>query len=225
MTVASKSPSFLSTPKGRVVGVLGLVGAVVGFSSGWLIGKLEKLGALSLDSLGWSDVLSGFIALMLTATGLLVLVAGFSRKVSGRLLDPVSQRDATPAQASYYRQQGLVSLLAGLMLLAPILVVTVEASPPFELSSAVMAGIVALFLLQTLTNLTLWFRSDELVRRVIADTGAVTFWILQGALFLWAAGEKLGLLPQLALWDAVSLMMAAYLLIATLVSSRRGFGS
>lgn len=222
MTVASKFPKFFATPKGRVVAGLSLAGGVVGFSAGMLIGKLEKGGALSLETLGWSDILSGIIALMLIATGLMVLFVSFSRKASGRLLDPLSQRDATRAQASYYRQQGLVALLAGLMLSAPVLLLAADDPPPFELAAAVMTGIVALFLLQTLVNLTLWFRSDELVRRVISETGAVTFWILQGALFLWAAGEKLSLLPALSLWDAVSLMMASYMLIATLVSSRRG---
>ncbi len=200
MTIASKFPKFLATPKARVAAVLGLGGGVVGFSSGMLIGKLEKGGALSLETLGWSDVLSGVIALMLIATGLMVLTVSFSRKASGRLLDPASQRDATSAQASYYRQQGLVALLAGLMLAAPVLVLAVNDPPPFELSAAVMTGIVALFLLQTVVNLTLWFRSDEMVRRVISETGSATFWILQGALFLWAAGEKLGLLPPLSLW-------------------------
>ncbi|WP_421737357.1 hypothetical protein [Caulobacter sp.] len=224
MTIASKFPKFLTTPKARVAAVLGLGGGVVGFSSGMLIGKLEKGGALSLETLGWSDVLSGVIALMLIATGLMVLTVSFSRKASGRLLDPASQRDATSAQASYYRQQGLVALLAGLMLAAPVLVLAVNDPPPFELSAAVMTGIVALFLLQTVVNLTLWFRSDEMVRRVISETGSATFWILQGALFLWAAGEKLGLLPPLSLWDAVSLMMAGYLLISAIVAGRRGLG-
>jgi hypothetical protein len=224
MSVASKFPKFLATPKGRVIAALSLAGGVVGFSSGLLIGKLEKGGALSLQALGWSDILSGIIALMLIATGLMVLIVSFSRKASGRVLDPASQRDATTAQASYYRQQGVVSLLAGLMLAAPVLVLSVDDPPPFELAAAVMTGIVALFLIQTVANLSLWFRSDELVRRVISETGAATFWLLQGALFLWAAGEKLNLLPELSLWDAVSLMMASYLLLAAIVAHRRGLG-
>jgi len=224
MTVASKFPKFLATPKGRVITALSLAGGVVGFSSGLLIGKLEKGGALSLQALGWSDILSGIIALMLIATGLMVLIVSLSRKASGRVLDPAGQRDATSAQASYYRQQGVVSLLAGVMLAAPVLVLSVDDPPPFELAAAVMTGIVALFLVQTVANLTLWFRSDELVRRVISETGAATFWILQGALFLWAAGEKLNLLPRLSLWDAVSLMMASYLLLSAIVAHRRGLG-
>ncbi|OYX01637.1 MAG: hypothetical protein B7Z12_13760, partial [Caulobacter vibrioides] len=44
----------------------------------------------------------------------------------------------------------------------------------------------------------------------------------QGLLFLWAAGEKLGLLPQLTLWDATSVMMAAYLVIGLTITWRRG---
>ena len=101
---------------------------------------------------------------------------------------------------------------------------TLAKTPASELGAAVMAGIVALFLVQTVGNLILWQRSDELVRQVMAETGAVSFWLLQGALFLWAAGEKLNLLPALSLWDAVAVLMASYLLISTLVSARRGLG-
>jgi hypothetical protein len=224
MTVASKFPKFLSTPKARVAAALGLSGGVVGFGSGLLIGKLEKAGTLTVEGLGWSDLLSGLIALMLIAMGALVLIVSVSRKTALRVLDPGSARDATPAQASYYRQQGLVSLLAGLMLAAPVLAIAIFDPLPFELAAAVMMGIVALFLVQTVGNLTLWSRSDELVRRVMSETGAASFWILQGALFLWAAGEKLNLLPALSMWDAVTLMMASYLLISTFVAGRRGLG-
>ncbi len=224
MTVASKFPKFMATPKAKVAAVLGISGAIVGFSSGMLLGKLEKVGTLSLEGLGWSDLLSGLIAMMLIAMGGMILLVSISRKASGRLLDPGGDRDATPAQTGYYRQQGLVALLAGLMLAAPVVAQAAFAPLPLALSSAVMAGILALFLVQTVGNLTLWFRSDELVRRVIAETGAASFWLLQGALFLWAAGEKLNLLPHLSLWDAVSIMMASYLLIASIVASRRGLG-
>lgn len=224
MTVASKFPRFFASPKVRVASVLAVCGGIVGFGSGMLIGKLEKAGAVRVEGLGWSDLLSGLIAMMLIAMGAMVLIVSFSRKTASRVLDPGSARDATPAQASYYRQQGLVSLLAGVMLAAPVLANSAFEPLPFELGAAVMTGIVALFLVQTVGNLTLWSRSDELVRQVMAETGAVSFWLLQGALFLWAAGEKLNLLPALTLWDAVSVLMASYLLIATLISSRRGLG-
>lgn len=224
MTVVSKVARMWSTPKARVAAALALGGGVVGYGSGLLIGRLEKAGALSVEALGWSDLLSGLIALMLIATGAMVLIASASRKTALRVLDPDSGRDATPAQASYFRQQGLVSLLAGLMLAAPVLAIALFDPLPFELASAVMTGIVALFLVQTAGNLTLWARGDELVRRVISETGAASFWILQAAMFLWAAGEKLSLLPALSLWDAVSLMMASYLLIAMIVGGRRGLG-
>jgi len=224
MTVASKFPKFLSNPKFRAMALLTVAGGIVGYGSGSLIGKLEKAGAMRVEGLGWSDLLSGLIAMMLIAMGTLVLVASLSRKTALRVLDPGNGRDATPAQASYYRQQGLVALLAGVMLAAPVLANSVFDPLPFELGAAVMAGIVALFLVQTVGNLILWQRSDELVRQVMSETGAVSFWLLQGALFLWAAGEKLNLLPALSLWDAVAVLMASYLLISTLVSARRGLG-
>ncbi|PTS89108.1 MULTISPECIES: hypothetical protein [unclassified Caulobacter] len=224
MTVASKFPKFFASPKVRMASILAVCGGFVGFGSGMLIGKLEKAGAMRVEGLGWSDLLSGLIALMLIALGVMVLLVSASRKTALRVLDPGNARDATPAQASYYRQQGLVALLAGVMLAAPVLANSVFDPLPFELGAAVMAGIVALFLVQTVGNLILWQRSDELVRQVMSETGAVSFWLLQGPLFLWAAGEKLNLLPALSLWDAVAVLMASYLLISTLVSARRGLG-
>jgi len=60
------------------------------------------------------------------------------------------------------------------------------------------------------------------MRRAMAEIAAISFAILQGLLFLWAAGEKLGLLPNLSLWDATSVMMTAYLVIGMTVTLRRG---
>jgi hypothetical protein len=91
-----------------------------------------------------------------------------------------------------------------------------------QLAGAVMAAIVGLFLVQTLLNLTVWTRADEMIRQTVAEAGAICFWVLQGALFLWAAAEKLELVPALSAWDMMTILMGFYLVISSVVSVRRG---
>jgi hypothetical protein len=38
----------------------------------------------------------------------------------------------------------------------------------------------------------------------------------------WAAGEKLEVLPAITSWDAVTVLMAVYLLMSAFVAYRRG---
>ena len=52
---------------------------------------------------------------------------------------------------------------------------------------------------------------------------AICFWVLQGALFLWAAGEKLGLAPALSTWDCLTVLMVFYLAVSAVIGFRRGF--
>jgi hypothetical protein len=202
---------------------LAAAGMAVGGGLGWLIGRLVKHGQLDLSGAGWSDLAAGTIAAMLLATGLLVGLASFNARLAGRMMDPTSDRPARPAQASFYRQQGVVMALAGIMLAAPVLARLFWAPLPDQLAQAVMAGIIALFLLQTLLNVTVWMRADEMMRRMIAESGSVCFWVLQAALFLWAAAEKLELAPALSAWDLMTILMGAYLVVSSLMSIRRGF--
>lgn len=218
MAAASKSP------KSRAVRAL--VYAVIAAPLGYLVGKslagMEDAGVWSKPDLGWSDVLAVLLALMLLGVGVITMIVSVSRKTLGRQIDPEDGRPATLAQVSYYAQNGGVLTLAGLMMATPVVIrVLFDPVPPL-IASAAMIGLVALFLVQTAGNISVWIKSDELMRRATAEISAVTFVILQGALFLWAAGEKLGLLPVLTLWDAATVMMTAYLLIAGVVIWRRG---
>lgn len=160
---------------------------------------------------------------MLLATGLIIGIASFNSRLAGKLIDPTSDRPARPAQASFYRQQAAVMALAGLMMAAPVVARLAFEPLPVDLAQAIMAGIVALFLLQTLLNVTVWMRADEMVRQMIAESGSICFWVLQGALFLWACAEKLQLAPALSAWDLMTILMGFYLVISSLISIRRGF--
>ncbi|MCY1648249.1 hypothetical protein OVA11_14610 [Caulobacter sp. SL161] len=224
MNLVSKSPK----PR-RNRALQALVGAVLAAPLGYLFGgylvSLEEAGAAASVDLSWSDVLAVALAAMMALTGLITLLTSFSRRALGRQINPEEVRPATPAQAVFYAQNGFVLILAGVMMATPVMVPLVFAPLSPMIASAAMAGLIALLLIQTVGNIAIWVRSDEFMRRAMGESAAVSFAILQGLLFLWAAGEKLGLLPHLTLWDATSVMMAAYLVIGLFITWRRGLAS
>ncbi|HWU81303.1 MAG TPA: hypothetical protein VN158_14710 [Caulobacter sp.] len=225
MTLASKSPTPLGSNRAARALVLAVVGAPLGYLVGKSLARLEDAGVWTAPDLGWSDVLALFLALLLLGVGAITMIVSASRRTLGRRIDPEGGRPATSVQALFYARNGGVLALAGLMLAAPVIVRAVLDPVPPLIASATMIGLLALFLVQIASNITVWIQSDELMRRATAEISAVTFVILLGALFLWAAGEKLGLLPVLTLWDAATVMMTAYLAIAGVVIWRRGLAS
>ncbi len=211
------------SPRARRALILMVAGLPVGFFGGrWLLG-LRRGGHWGGFDPSGSDMLTLILAAFLVFAGLVTAGLAGSRKALGRRINGDDARAATPAQARFYAGQGLVLILAGAMLAAPPLAVTLFDPLSPLLASAVMTGLIALFLLQTVGNISQWMRSDELLRRTMAETAAVSFILLQGLLFLWAAGEKLALLPALTLWDAFNVTMIGYLAISMLVAWRRGF--
>lgn len=222
MIFASKSPKSRLTRRG----IQALIGAVVAAPLGYLFGRylvaLEKAGAVSVAELGWSDVLALLLAAMMAVVGLVTILVSLSRRTLGRQINPEETRPATPSQVVFYAQNGLVLLLAGVMMAIPVVTPVLFSPLSPMIASAAMTGLIALFLVQTAGNIAIWARSDELMRRAMAEIAGVSFAILQGLLFLWAAGEKLELLPRLTLWDAASVMMAAYLVIGMVITWRRG---
>ena len=88
-----------------------------------------------------------------------------------------------------------------------------------------MTVIAVCFVIQTTLNFAVWRRADEFVRRLIAETSSLCFWVLQAALFLWAAGERLHLFPVISTWDCAIIMMGAYFVASAFISVRNGVGS
>jgi hypothetical protein len=217
MTTTSSSPRL-----NRARLAQGAAGLIVGGGLGYLVGRLAKQGDIDVSALTWSDAMAVLIAVMLFVTGAILVAATFSKRLAGRIMDPASDRPARPAQISFYRQQALVMALSGLMMAAPVAARLASQPLSSQLAGAVMAAIVALFLLQTFLNLSVWTRADEMIRQMVAEAGAVCFWILQGALFLWAAAEKLELVPALSAWDMMTILMGFYLVISSVISVRRG---
>jgi len=196
-----------------------LVGAVVGFFGfSYLLDAWESGGMVAS-----SDPLAVVLAVLLAGQGVMVLGLSFARRSLGAVISGEEQRNATPAQVARYRMQGAVLLLAALLLFMPVdptLLGLIPAAP----GNTVMFAIVALLALQSLLNLRLWLGSDEFDRQMIANTSAVSFWATQIPIFLWGAGERIGVLPALGTWDLAVAIMVIYLMASSYITMRHGAG-
>lgn len=112
--------------------------------------------------------------------------------------------------------QVAVFVLAGLMFLAPML------APGLIAPGLVFAGVVAAFLIQTVANVIVWRRSDEMMRRLMTETSTLAFWGLQGVFFLYAAAERMALIQPISAWGMAGILMAVYLAASIVPSVRRG---
>lgn len=200
------------------IAAMAVAGGLVGFFAAQAAIDVTRDAALS-----WADYLALLLAVTLTGQGLFVFLLSLSRRAAGSAFGGPGAKQASDAQLSFYREQGGVLLLAGAMLAAPVMLVLFGGEPPArDLAIATMAGIVVAFAAQTALNIIVWRRADEFMRRLLVETSSVCFWVLQAALFLWAAGERLALLPALHAWSAVTIMMSVYLIASAFITVRNG---
>jgi hypothetical protein len=172
---------------------LGLAGAGVGY----LVG-----GRMEVEDLRWDDALALVIAALLLTTGVIMAAMAVLRP-------------STPPPACG-PLQALVMLIAGVLMIAPIW------GPNLASPDVVFIRLVLLSIIQSVANLMLWRRADEMLRRVMVETSALAFWASQMALFLYAAAERQGLTGGVSAWGMMGVLMTIYLLASTVASMRRG---
>lgn len=112
--------------------------------------------------------------------------------------------------------QSAVLLLAGLLFLLPVF------GARWAAPHTVFAVVVAVLALQGAANLMLWRAADEMLRRIMTETGALAFWALQLALFIYAAAERLGLVETISAWGLMGVLMGVYLIASMIAAARRG---
>lgn len=112
--------------------------------------------------------------------------------------------------------QVAVFALAGLMFLAPVYA-TRWAGP-----DVVFAGIIVLLIVQSVGNVMLWNKADEMYRRTLLETGAMAFIASEFALFVYAAAERLGLVAPVTSWGLIGIVMAIYIVASCVAAARRG---
>lgn len=175
----------------------GLALAAVGALTGYALAN-----AIEGRNMPWADSLALAMAVALIAIGVLSAIT-------------MALRPSTVPKGCGVLQI-VVFLLAGAMFLAPMY------ASAFVTADTVFAGIVVLLVVQTAANVMLWRRADEMLRQVMAETSAIAFWALQTALFLYAAGERLGLVDTISGWGLTGILMAVYLVSSVVAAARRG---
>jgi len=175
---------------------------------------------VSIKALTWSDLGALWLGITFLGVGLAIYLVSFHRLAVARNLEGMEAKlPATDEEVKAVRLQAVTLVLAGVMLLLPVLAMgslgKAEGAPPL-----VFAGIAVLFLLQTAANVQLWLTSDEFLRRQMLLAGGITFAIGQGLLFLWAAAEHLHLVHALSSWDTIVLLMGLYLLTGSYLGIR-----
>lgn len=197
--------------------IAAVMAAPLGYVVGWLMADYgPDLGSIGgVEGVRWADGLAVVLALVLGVASLITLAASLSTKRTAKLLG--LDDEAGPDEVRSVRRQGLVCLMSAGILVLPALL------PALGMNAlTAMALVAVLLVVHTMLNIDLWRSSDELIRAVTVEAGAVVFWMGQGLLFLWAAAERLGVAPGLSAWDIYVVLMGLYLVTAAVVTARRG---
>lgn len=195
--------------------ISGAVFGAVGYAVGHVAADYFPGLAPDLSGLRWADVVAGFLGGVLLIACLGTVIVSLDRARLGRLL-----KLEGPAGNDEVRDVRLQSVILGLSAVAMVL--------PMILSgiglpvTAALAAVALLLAVHTVLNVRLYRSVDELFRSVVIEAGALTFWLGQGLLFLWAAAERLAVAPPITAWDIYVVMMGVYLTVSTVVTIRRG---
>lgn len=171
-----------------------------------------------LSAVRWADVVAVLLAAIMVVASLATAIRSLDRKGLGKTLN--LEGPAGDGEVREVRLQSAILILSGLILPLPMILSSVGA--PVGLSLAAVAG---LLVLHTVLNFHLYRTVDELFRRIVVEAGAVTFWLGQGLLFLWAAAERLSAVPPITAWDAYVVLMGVYLVVSMIVTMRRGLAA
>lgn len=192
-------------------------GGVAGYGVGW---ALKRSGTPPPD-VSFADFASIFIGVVLLLSAGYAFFATTSTRRWNRLVErQPSDEPVDPETLQSGRRQGLVAALAGAMYMTPPIALFAGLASP--ILSVVAAGLFVLLAIECWINWTLWRDGDELTRTVIAQTGAVCFWVLQLGLFVWASLTKLKLASEIDAWSLMTVVMGAYLIGSVVISTRRG---
>ncbi|MGV9009349.1 hypothetical protein [Brevundimonas sp.] len=178
-----------------------IVGFVLLAGAGGAVGYAAANFGLTRD-LPWPDALALLMAVTLIATGIIGAVTLAVRPSS------------VPKGCGLL--QVVVMGLAGILFILPVF------GPQWVDADLVFVAVVALAVVQSVANLMLWKRADEMLRRVMMETATITFWAGQMALFLYAAAERLGLIGTASAWGLMGVLMGLYFIASMIAALRRG---
>ncbi|MFN3779155.1 MAG: hypothetical protein ACK4SI_09185 [Brevundimonas aurantiaca] len=215
MTVSSPKTSRI--PR-RILVAFG-IGAVLG-AAGYVFGRSvlpQLIGPDALEGveLRWSDAMAALTGVALMVGAAAVILISFDLRRLAQMYG--MEEPASAEEGRQARLQAAVMGFSGFILLLPMVFAVIGLAPAIALGL-----IVLLFAAHTALNLKVWGSVDELLRRATLEAATATFFLGQGLLFLWAAGERLGLLAPITAWDVYAVLMTLYLFVSAVVSTRRG---
>lgn len=213
MKSVSLSPS--SWPRWVRALAFGALFGMVGYGVGGWLAKVAPGGlGLTGKAIRWSDALALVVGAALVLGSLWALYVSLDARRLGRMYD--LEGDASAEETAVARFQAAVMGFSGVLLALPIGFSLAGVSP--VLGVGALALLVAL---HTVMNVRVYRQADELLRRVVMETAAVTFFAGQLVLFLWAAAERLGAAPAITAWDIYAVLMTLYLAASLWISVRR----
>ena len=169
--------------------------------SGGAVGYAAANFSLTRD-LPWPDALALLMAVTMIATGIIGAITMAFRPAS------------VPKGCGLL--QIVVMGLAGVLFILPIF------GARWVDADMVFVAVVALAVVQSVANVLLWHRADEMLRRVMMETATIAFWSGQMALFLYAAAERLGLVGTVSAWGLMGILMGLYFIASMIAALRRG---
>ena len=179
----------------KILGIVLLAG--FGAATGFAVATLAESQAMA-----WSDEVALVMAMGLLAMAIASVVV-------------MAVRPASVPKGCGVLQIATL-LLASAMFLLPIY------GGQFATADVVFGAVIVLLVIQTVTNVMLWNKADEMLRRIMAETGAMAFFACQGALFVYAAAERLGLIGTITGWGLTGMLMGVYFIASIVASARRG---
>ena len=190
----------------------GVLGAVAGYTFGIVFPDVDPL----LDvNLRWGDAVAAVAAVSLVIGAVAVLAVSLDPRRLGQMLN--LEGPASSVEAGQARAQAVVMAFSGVLLLLPM-IFSFAGLPP--ILGAMVIGL--LMIVHTVMNVRVYRQADELLRRTMMEAATITFFLGQGVLFVWAAAERMGAVPQITAWDIYAVLMILYLLASLVVSVRRG---
>lgn len=193
----------------------GALCGAVGYTIGHFAAELVPGPSPDLSGLRWADAVAGLVAAVLLVACLGTAITSLDRRRLGKALK--LEGPASDGEVRDTRIQAAILGLSGVIMVLPMILSGLRTP-----ATASLAAVVLLLVLHTILNVRLYRSIDELFRRTVVEAGALTFWLGQGLLFLWAAAERLGVAPPLTAWDIYVVMMGAYLIVSLVVTVRRG---
>lgn len=201
--------------KWRKLAVSLTIGGLAGFAGAWAMMSAIEGGALG--TLTRSQVTALCVGLVYLLMGLAVLIGAAAPRVGSRFLN-VEDADELREQRSTILPSALscLAVAAGLVALA-------FSGPAGMLAPATALAIFAVTLVvATWLSMRVMRHSDELMRQVVREGAAASFYLAFAVVGGWALLSHLGYIAAPAMLDIVSLFYALTLVGCFWVIGRRG---